>query len=179
MLNTDFDNTCCRAISWPISVFIFTYSFHNNLFCYIQIASDENGSKGYAYINYESEEQAMNAILNVSTLIIYCGISDLVYYLPVYWVLTHLCLEREAEVEISDRSNWTQCCQRLITAETFLQKELYCSVQWWDGSCKLITCFSVIQLVSWKIWLTWFDSLLGKHISNWYLCIRNVYRCNL
>ena len=35
-------------------------------------------------------------------------------------------LEREAEIQISGRSNRTQCCQRLATAAVFFQKELCC-----------------------------------------------------
>ena len=31
-----------------------------------------------------------------------------------------------SEVQISGRSNWSQCCQRLATAATFLGKELCC-----------------------------------------------------
>ena len=40
--------------------------------------------------------------------------------------VTRSSLKREAEIQISGRSNRTQCCQRLATAAAFLQKELCC-----------------------------------------------------
>ena len=54
-----------------------------------------------------------------------------------------------SEVQIWSGSNWTQCCQRLVTAVTFFAKKLCVSRAQWleDWSCRLVTRFGVMQRV--------------------------------
>ena len=68
--------------------------------------------------------------------------------LPVGRAVTRSSLEREVK---SRASQVRQCCQRLTTAATFLRKEQCClGAMTWRWARKLITCFSVIQGVSYK-----------------------------
>ena len=45
---------------------------------------------------------------------------------PVALAITRFSWSGRSKVQISGRSNWTHCCQRLATAVIFLQKELCC-----------------------------------------------------
>ena len=55
--------------------------------------------------------------------------SDKFFNRPVGGAIMHSSLERRPEVQISGRSNWTQCCQWLAAAAAFFRTQLFCRAQ--------------------------------------------------